>query len=452
MSAARSRSLVSTLSIRVALLLAGCAAAISAIALWSAKSHIYGIYDDELVTGSQLLHALVKEELEHGGRLAPGALLRDEDVESFDAYGKWRLFRIWHGSQLLAQSNNGPATLAAQGASGFVDVSDSADTWRIYHHQAADVGVSIAVGERLTRRDAVVQEFALTLIVPLLLLVPAGVGLVWLTLMDGLSALRRLAEALHAKSGRNLSPLQLPEWPRDLGGILSAINEMLDRLDRSFRQTLRFTDHAAHELRTPFAGLKLNAQMLEAEGDPVEQRAIIARIRAGAERGAALVEQLLTLARLDSGTIQSSPVDVTAVAKSVLEDYAAVAANKEIRLALAAATPVVARAEAALLRLIFSNLVGNAVKHSPAGAEVAVELTRDGDVVQAIVKDQGPGIPIEERTRVFERFYRIDDNVPGVGLGLSIAAEALAQIHGSISLEDAASGQGLWAVIRMRAA
>ena len=291
----------------------------------------------------------------------------------------------------------------------------------------------------------------MTLIVPLLLLIPAGIGLVWLTLVDGLSALRRLAVALNAKSGVDLSPIQLQDWPREFGGVLYAVNGMLDRLERSFRQTLRFTDHAAHELRTPLAGLKLNAQLLEFEDDPAKRREIAVRIREGAERGAALVEQLLTLARLDSETFQLSAVDVVSIAKSVLEDHAAAAAARNIQLALVASGPVVALSEPALLRLIFSNLIANAVKQSPSGAEVALEADRQADIVQVIIKDQGPGIPVEERQRVFERFYRIGDEAPGVGLGLSIVAEALARIDGSISLErPTGGGQGLWVVIRLR--
>ena len=457
---AKPRSLVSTLFIRVVVLLAGAIAAIGAIAFWSARQQIYEIYDLQLIAGTQLLHALAKEELEeYAGKKEspPPSVLFEEDVESFNAYGRWRMFRIWRGSQLIAKSANGPARVAVPGDAGFIDLVDGAEPWRIYHLAAKDLGLSIAVGEPLTQRDLVVADFALTLIAPLLLLVPAAVGLIWLTLLDGLSALRRLAAALHAKSGSDLAPLEPSQWPRDIGEILTSINGLLNRLDRSFRQTLRFTDHAAHQLRTPLAGLKLNAQMIEAEKDPEQQRAIVMRIRKGAERAAALVEQLLTLAKLDGGAFRRSPIDVTAVAKSVLEDFAPIAAANDVRLALTAGLAVLVQADAVLLKLILSNLIDNAIKQSPSGGEVAVEAVREPahhefETVRLTVRDHGPGIPVEERQRVFERFYRIDSDKPGVGLGLSIVEEALSQIGGSISLDSPATGRGLLAVVRLRAA
>ncbi len=464
-TAKRARSLVSTLFIRVVILLAGTIAAIGATAYWIAKHRIDDVYDSELITGTKLLHTLSKEELEQQaedlreGELVgkPGAPLSEEDIETFNTYARWRMFRIWRGSQLIARSVNGPAQVAMPNAAGFVDLAEGTDTWRLYVLPLKDVNMSIVVGEPLSVRYAVINEFALTLTVPLLLLIPASAGLIWLTLLDGLGALRRLAVALHSKSGSNLSPLDSTQWPRDLAGTITAINGLLARLDSSFRQTLRFTDHAAHQLRTPLAGLRLNAHLIEAEKDPAEQRAIALRIHEGAERAAALVEQLLTLAHLDSGAFAKPPSEVAAVAKTVLAELAPVAAAKDVALALSAQPEVVVRADELRLRMILSNLVDNAIKHSPSGREVAVEIARESDpdgskMVRLVVTDHGLGIPPDERQRVFERFYRADSSQPGVGLGLSIVAEAVAQIGGSITLETPDWGNGLRAVVRLPAA
>lgn len=459
----RQRSLVSALSIRFAFLLTAGIALIGAIAYWSAKAQINEIYDSELITGTQLLHTLANEEIEEyaehkttGSPTWPPTVLLEEDIESFNTYGQWRMFRIWHGSKLIARSANGPAQMATPRVAGFFDLADGDTVWRLYLLQARDAGLLIAVGEETTQRDAVVQKFALSLIVPLLLLVPAGAGLIWLTLLDGLGALRQLAAALRAKSGRNLSPLDPAQWPRDLGEMLTAMNGLLHRLDQSFRQTQRFTDHAAHELRTPLAGLKLNAQLIATEKDPEEQRAIARRLRAGAEHASTLVEQLLMLAQLDSGTFETSPNDVIATAKSVLEAFAPAAAANDVKLALTEGPAVMVRADAVLLKVVLSNLVDNAIKHSPRGSEVAIDVAREpiiAGTVRVSVMDQGPGIPNEERQRVFERFYRLDSGGQrGVGLGLAIVAEALAQLDGSILLESPAAGPGLLAVVRLRAA
>ena len=322
------RSLVSTLFIRVAVLLGATIVAIGATAFWAAKHRIDEVYDSQLISGTKTLYALTKQELEdyesgvsdpdEATSTGPGQILDVEDRQAFETYQGWRMFRIWHAGRLVASSKNGPTHGGPPETTGFVDLAGAAGQWRTYRFLSKDNGLSIAVGEPLTVRYALIENIALTLVVPLVLLIPASAALIWLMLLDGLGALRRLATALETKSGSNLVPLSASQWPRDLGGVLTAINDLLGRLDRSFRQTLRFTDHAAHQLRTPLAGLKLNAQMIEAEKDPEEQRAIILRIREGAERAAALVEQLLTLARLDSGAFASSPHDVTAVAKSAL--------------------------------------------------------------------------------------------------------------------------------------
>ena len=448
---ARRRSLVSTLFVRVALLLTAALIVIGAIALQSARARIYEIYDAELSSGAMLLDTLVSEELEHADS-EPGAptLLADEDIESFNAYARWRMFRIWRGAELVARSKTGPSRLARAKITGFVDMIEDV-AWRIYFLQAKEEGVTIAVGEPMAQRDGVVNGFALALGLPLLLLVPAVVGLIWLALRDGLDLLRRLESALHAKSESDLTPIGQSQWPVDFDGIVASVDGFLNRLERAFLQTRRFTDNAAHELRTPLAGLKLNAQMLETEVDPQEKRAIARRIREGAERSAALVEQLLMLARLDSGAFPITATNVSAIAKSVLEEFASTAAADDIRLALVAPPTVTVQADPVLLKLILGNLVDNAIKHSPPDSEVVVEAVTDPGAVRVKVMDKGPGIPPQERQRVFERFHRLGDDKPGVGLGLSIVAEALSRIGGTIALEDPGEGPGLWVVMRLRA-
>lgn len=465
MAGEKKRSLVSTLFIRVFFLLAGAVAVISLTAYWIAKDRINNIYDAELITGAKVLYTVAEEELEQQADARkepakveePGEPLTEEDVQTFNTYSRWRIFRVWRGSQLISGSPSGPTlSVPPRTTDGFVDVVDKSETWRLYALLLPRHGMTIVVGEPTSVRYEVINEFALALTVPLLLLIPASAGLIWLTLLDGLGALRRLAVALHSKSGSNLSPLDASQWPRDLGGITTAINGLLTRLDRSFRQTLRFTDHAAHELRTPLAGLKLNAQMMTGETDPEQQRAIILRIQEGAERAGALVEQLLTLAHLDSGAYQRSPNDLVAVAKAVLGECAPVAAARKVGIALTGEQAVVVRADALLLKIIIRNLVDNAIKQSPAGREVAIKVVRRAgpgglEIVELGVTDSGPGIPMDERLRVFERFYRGDPSKAGVGLGLSIVAEAVAQIGASIALETPDSGTGLRAVVRMSA-
>jgi signal transduction histidine kinase len=448
----RPRSLASTLTIRLTLALVGWVVVVAAIALWSARARIDEIYDAQLIAGTKLLHALVKEHLEHHTGEVPSEVLRGEDVDSFRTYAEWRAFRIWKGSRIVAQTPRSPDQLVVPAREGFVDFAVPPNPWRGYRLFAEDLGLFIAVAEPLSQRDAVVDRFAWALVWPSLLLIPVGAGLMWLTLLDGLSTLRRLSAELNTRSGANLALLNPQRWPSDLGATVTAVNGLLERLDRSLHQARRFTDHAAHQLRTPFAGLKINAQLLETEKSEEQRAALAGRIREGAERGGALVEQLLTLARLDSAAVQLVPLDVEQIARSVLGEFAGVAAAQQVSLALAAQQPAVAMGDALLLKMILGNLIDNAIKHSPAGREVMVEASRDGGWVLLSVTDEGSGIPAADRGRVFERFYQRDSDKPGVGLGLSIVAEAVSQIGGSVTLDTASSGTGLRAVIRLRAA
>ena len=428
-------------------------AAIAFTVIWAAKHRIDRIYDAELVAGAGVLHNVLKEQLEHRAELhknaPPGsALLDQEDVETFNLYANWRFFRIWQGLTLTDASTNGPAGIAVPRASGFVEVDDANQSWRAYRLIVPEFGVAVVVGEPFSVRHALIAKFAFALLAPLSLFVLIAAALTWMALRNGLSALQRLAFALGSKSGRDLSPLNMQDWPSDLTGIVTATNEFLSRLDRSFRQTVRFTDHAAHELRTPLAGLKLNAALMAQETDAAQQRAIAHRVKEGAERAAALVEQLLSLARLDAGAFSTTSADLDAIAKSVMEEFAAAAALRSVHFAFRSDASVAVRGDSTVLAMIVRNLVDNAIKYSPDGGDVEVEVLNADDGVHLVVTDGGPGIPADERDRVIERFYRAHDSKPGVGLGLSIVAEALAKVGGSLNLETAKSGTGLTATAR----
>lgn len=432
----------------------GTLAAISFTVIWAAKHRIDRIYDAELVAGAGVLYNVLKEQLEHRAELhksaPPGsALLEQEDVETFNLYANWRFFRIWRDLKLTDTSTNGPVGIAVPRASGFLEFDDGTQSWRVYRLIVPEFNVAIVVGEPFSVRHALIAKFAVALLAPLSLFMLIAAGLTWLALQNGLGALQRLAVALGSKSGQDLSPLNMRDWPSDLAGIVTATNEFLTRLDRSFRQTVRFTDHAAHELRTPLAGLKLNAALMEQEKDVIQQRAIAQRVKEGAERAAALVEQLLSLARLDAGAFSTTSADLAAIAKSALEEFAATAALRSVHFVFRSDTSVAVRGDATVLAMIVRNLVDNAIKYSPNGVDVEIEVSStDDDGVHLVVTDGGPGIPADERDRVTERFYRTNDSKPGVGLGLSIVAEALARVGGALKLETAKGGTGLTATAR----
>jgi two-component system OmpR family sensor kinase len=236
--------------------------------------------------------------------------------------------------------------------------------------------------------------------------------------------------------------------PDEIAPLSAALNQLLARLSHAIDTQRAFVADAAHALRTPLAALQLQAQLVERADDGAARDQAIGKLRQGLERLTHLVTQLLTLARQEPGAALPAhePVALDQLAASVVADMAQAALDRDIDLGLesgADPSPAVVRGDAEALRILLTNLVDNALSYIPAGGriDVAVRRSADGRAVELVVSDNGPGIPAEERARVFDRFYRLADApTGGSGLGLAIVAE-IAQSHGArVLLEDAEPG------------
>jgi two-component system OmpR family sensor kinase len=278
-------------------------------------------------------------------------------------------------------------------------------------------------------------------------------GLVgWWIVGRGLAPLGRIANAVKERSPTALTPLPHEGLPQEIRPLADSLNDLLARLDQSFSLQRRFAADAAHELRTPLTALNLQVQLAERAQGPEERARAFERLRQGIRRATRLVQQLLTMARLDpdAAAAPSNAVDVGALVTSVVEEARPVASERSIELACQATTggTTVSGSEDAL-RILFNNVVDNAVRYTPAGGHVAVRCEREGDALQVIVEDTGPGIPEEERERVFDRFYRgRAAEGSGTGLGLAIVSQVAEMHRGRVALEAGAQG-GLRVVVRL---
>jgi two-component system OmpR family sensor kinase len=249
-----------------------------------------------------------------------------------------------------------------------------------------------------------------------------------------------------------MAPLAERNLPDELRPLAGSLNDLLARLDAALSAQRRFTADAAHELRTPLAALKLQLDMARRAADAAGREAAYVDLDEGVRRASHLVDQLLTLARIEPEAMQSGAVDcdLVAIAKDAIVGRAALAAGKGVDLGLAQATPAVVHGNPASLGVLLSNLLDNALRYTPAGGRVDVSVEQRDGVATLGVADTGPGIPPEERERVFDRFYRGKATEPGSGLGLSIVRRIADAHRASIALDDVPGG-GLRVTVRFPA-
>jgi two-component system sensor histidine kinase TctE len=278
----------------------------------------------------------------------------------------------------------------------------------------------------------------------MLLLAPVTVALVWFGLKRGLRPLERLRERVERRGPEDLSPIPPDEVPAEVSPLVKTLNRQLERVRRNLDAQRHFVADAAHQLRTPLAGLKTQAEAA-LRGETLEAaRARLRHIEESADRLSRLVAQLLSLARADDALTQSAPresVELNGLLHDACASWAERAVAKQVALGFDPAShPVEVRGAPLLLRELFTNLIDNAIRYTPPGGEVTARVVA-GTPREVVVEDTGAGIAQGDRELVFERFYRVlGSGESGSGLGLPIV-KAIAELHGaSVRIEDNGGG------------
>ncbi len=357
-------------------------------------------------------------------------------------------FQMWlPPGRLGLRSQSAPEFPMTELANGFsVRVIDGQE-WRVYAVTSEADGMQVQVAESIALRNQLRNEIALRILIPMLLALPVLGGLIWYGVGRATRPLREIAADVEQRRLDRLNPIAEQDVPLEAQPLVNALNALFRRLQQSFENERRFTADAAHELRTPLAALKTQAQVaLQASDDEVRQAAL-RQVIAGVDRATHMVQQLLTLARLDprGAAPARRTVDLRDVVRGVLAELASEALAKDIELGLEAPAACPVRGEAGMLAILVRNLVDNGIKYTPAAGRVEVGVTiRDGRAVLTVA-DSGPGVAAESRQRIFERFYRNLDasrstQSPGTGLGLSIV-KRIAELHDAkIRLDDSPLG------------
>jgi two-component system OmpR family sensor kinase len=245
--------------------------------------------------------------------------------------------------------------------------------------------------------------------------------------------LAHVTEQVEKRDASTMSPLEIHTVPEEIRPLLMALNRLLIRLDDSISSQRRFVADAAHELCTPLTALSLQSQLVEQAQDSKEREESLINLRQGISRVSHLVSQLLTLARQEPDAQRPfTRLDLAAIARRVVGEFAPLADNKRIDLGIGGNQSEFVNGDEEALRILVGNLVDNAIRYTPDGGKVDVTLSNDSSNVILKVEDSGPGIPIEDREKIFERFHRISGNdVQGTGLGLAIVKQVV-QRHGAV--------------------
>ncbi|HET9663025.1 MAG TPA: sensor histidine kinase N-terminal domain-containing protein [Burkholderiales bacterium] len=305
---------------------------------------------------------------------------------------------------------------------------------------------TVRVAETITKRAELTREILLSVLLPQVLLILLAGAIVWAGVVRGLAPLDKVRRAVALRSHRERGPVPAAEVPGEVRPLVDAVNGLLERLDHVLTLQARFVTDAAHQLKTPVAGLQAQMELALRETDPERIRESMQRLYRGLERLARLVSQLLSLARNEPDAVRSvilKPLDLNALALDAATSWVPAALGKGIDLGLESSeSAVMIRGDPGRLRELFDNLLDNAVRYTPHGGRVTVRVARD-PAPGVAVSDDGPAIPPHERARVFERFHRLlGTSHDGSGLGLAIALE-IARLHGAdIVLEDDKDGIG----------
>lgn len=384
------------------------------------------------------------------GAVPPPPVPLDER-EQFDF-----VVQIWNadGSKVYLSQTRSKARLPDRATLGFADVDTEGERWRVYSTLAR--GRVIQIGQPYQVRERIAAAAALRSLTPLVIFAPIVALAIWWLVGLALRPVLRVAGELRNRDAQRLDPVSDEQLPAEIEPMIRQLNGLLDRLRSAFAAQRAFVADAAHELRTPIAALKLQTGLLGRAGDEAARADALRELNAGVDRSAHLVDQLLALARNEPGArppagrdAARADIDLAATARDAIDTLQPLAQARDSAIELAAPQALTIHADPDAMRALIRNLVDNALRHSPPGSRVAVEVAQQGNEARLIVDDSGSGVPEAERGRVFDRFHRRDTgDEAGSGLGLAIVKAIVDHHGGRIELVDSPLG-GLRVAVRL---
>jgi two-component system sensor histidine kinase TctE len=406
---------------------------------------VQSIYDGEL---AEIARELVLHVRAEGGDTAFDLSSDAERTLLLDEYDQVYFAVRDASGRVIAGRADLPYLPPEHGALGFADAAYDGAPVRIAA-LARTVGArqaTIEVAETTVKRSRLARMLLLGVALPQVGLIMLAALLVWLGVARGLAPLEQLRHAVAARSHLDMSAVDAHDVPGEVQPLVAAINDLIRRLGAVLDFQARFIADTAHQLRTPVAGLKAHIEVALREKTLPQTRTALAHLYTGAERLSRLVGQLLSLARNEPHSARTenfAPLDFNKLTFDTTTEWVAQAYKKNIDLGFeGAGSEVMVRGDATRLTELINNLVDNAIRYTPPGGRVTVHV-RAEPRPQLVVSDDGPRIPVEDRTRVFERFHRLlGTHAEGSGLGLAIVRDIAALHEAQIELRDDVDGVG----------
>jgi len=416
----------------------------SALTWRDVRHELDELLDGHLAQAAALLVARQAQEMEQ------------EDGHGLDAptlhhYAPKVAFQVFHEGRLALRSANAPVAPMV-GAdrdfrSGFKTVQLQGRAWRVFAAHGAERDVQVYVGEQVGSRNDILWAVLRSTLWPMVVALPLLVAAVWWAVRQGMQPIRQLGRLLAERRPQALHPVTLAPLPSEMAPMIGALNQLFERIGQLLEAERRFTADAAHELRTPIAAIRMQAQVaLGASDDALRNHALQGTLE-GCDRATRLVEQLLSLSRLEAADSPAmDDVDLRALARRVVAELAPRAIGKQQSLEFEGNEngPCVMPGNETLLAVLVRNLVDNAVRYSPPAARIRVTVQRRDGQVMLSVEDSGPGLTEAEQRRLGERFFRVaGSGESGSGLGWSIVRRIAAVHRLAVDVRTSAALGGL---------
>ena len=411
-------------------------------ALWinvSTRAQVEQVLDARLAEAANMVSSLMADRRIALNEAAAQATIA---LPTAGEYSRQLSCQIWSlRGNLLGTSSGAPAEKLSEDE-GFATTLIDSEPWRVFTVVNPNVGVRVMVGDRIQVRDRLVGDVVQGLLWPLVVVFPALAMLIWVSVGRGLAPLAHLESTLRNRKPDDLSPLVGVGDPREIRPVRRALNSLFQRLDDVRRTERDFTAFAAHELKTPLAGLRTHAQIARMATDPAVRDRALVTITTSVDRTDRMVRQLLDLTAIDQDAASVERLNVANLLSELAQQSEDQARPREVRLDVQAEGIPPLHAPRILVHSALRNLIENAIQHSPHGGTVRLIASCDGASVAFQVSDEGPGIRPQDRDRVTDRFWRGPGReVHGSGLGLAIVEAAVQRMGGQLEFGSGSSGQ-----------